>query len=107
MAALESDHGVRRRLAAIGLEPMADWVAYGCQTSSIPGSVITACAKMFTSYRDLIPVKKEDLEDTPYSETTNLNDNLDENGCVEYLEELEPAFRQTASFGESCYGKHC
>ncbi len=108
MAAL-NNHGLRRRLAAIGLEPMADWVSYGCQTRSIPGSIITACARMFTSYRDLVPSTKGDLKGTPYAEATKrgLKDNLDRNGCVDYLRELEPAFRQTASFGESCYGQHC
>ena len=85
---------------------MADWVSYGCQTRLIPGSIITACARMFTSYRDLVPTTKKDLEDTPYAETTKLEDNLDGNECVDYLGELEPAFRQTASFGESCYGQH-
>ena len=85
---------------------MADWVSYGCQTSNIPGSIITACARMFTSYKDLVPITEKDLEGTPYAETTTPADNLDSNGCVEYLEELEPAFRHTASFGESCYGQH-
>ncbi|CAL5228611.1 g11774 [Coccomyxa viridis] len=107
LAALENDHGLKRRLAAIGLQPMADWVRYGCQTRKIPGSIITACARMFTSNRDLVPSSEKDLKGTPYAETTSLKDNLDHNNCVEYLEELEPVFRQTASFGESCYGKHC
>ena len=109
MAALKN-HGVKRRLAAIGLEPMADWVSYGCQSSSIPGSIIVACAGMFTSYRDLVPTTKKDLEDTPYAETTKMEDNLDgdpSTSCVDYLGELEPAFRHTASFGESFYGQHC
>ncbi len=106
MAALESDHGLRRRLAAIGLEPMADWVSYGCQFSKIRGSIITACAHMFTSYRDLVPTTEKDLEGTPYAESTSVEENLDGCGCVDYLGELEPAFRHTASFGESCYGEH-
>ena len=85
---------------------MADWVRYGCQTRKIPGSIITACARMFTSYRDLVPTTEKDLEGTPYADTTSPEDNLDGNGVVDYLGELEPAFRQTASFGESCYGEH-
>lgn len=55
MAALETDSGLRSKLAAIGLEPMADWVAHGCQNDAIPGWIIVACATMFTRYVEMVP----------------------------------------------------
>ena len=107
MAALESDSGVRSKLAAIGLEPMADWVTHGCQTDAIPGWIIVACATMFTRYVDMVPQKDTDLQGTPYLETKQIEDNLDDNGVVEYVSVLEPCFRNTARFGTRCYGEHC
>lgn len=107
MAALESNHGIKQRLAAIGLEPMIEWICYGCQTDNIPGTIIVACAAMFTAYLEDVPTEAYHLEGTPYEITDNLPDNLDSNGCVEYKAELEPCFQITARFGESCYAQHC
>lgn len=107
MAALESDHGLKLKLRAIGLDPMADWVSYGCQSKNIPGSIIIACAKMFTKYLDDVPTDESHLAGTPYSQTKNMEDNLDDNGCVDYAKVLEPCFRNTALFGEDSYGEHC
>ena len=107
MAGLEADSNIRSRLAAIGLEPMADYISHGCQTGAIPGWIIVACSAMFTRYVDMVPQDETDLEGTPYVETTNKDDNLDNNQVVEYVKELEPCFRNTARFGTRCYGKHC
>ncbi|KAL0035254.1 hypothetical protein WJX79_008737 [Trebouxia sp. C0005] len=98
-AALESDSGLRGKLAAIGLEPMADWVAQGCQTGAIPGWIIVTCAAMFTEYLGEVPRAQEELEGTPYLETKDIADNLEDNGCVNYRDTLEPCFRNTARFG--------
>ena len=86
---------------------MADWVTHGCQTDAIPGWIIVACAAMFTRYVDMVPQDETDLEGTPYFETTRMEDNLDNNGCVQYVDVLEPCFRNTARFGTRSYGKHC
>lgn len=107
MAALESNHGIKQRLAALGLEPMVEWICYGCQADNIPGSIIVTCAAMFTAYLEDVPTEASHLEGTPYEHTDNLPDNLDSNGCVEYKAGLEPCFRTTARFGESCYAQHC
>ena len=94
MAALEENYSMKCRLAAIGLQPMSDWVSFDCQHSTIPGAMIVACASMFTEYLDAVPQEQDQLNGTPYSETNNLEDNLDNNGCVEYANELEPCFRR-------------
>lgn len=107
MAALESDFKLRGKLAAIGLEPMADWVMQGCQTGAIPGWIIVTCAAMFTEYLGEVPQTKEELEGTPYLETQDIADNLEDNGCVHYRNTLEPCFRHTAHFGTRTYGTHC
>ena len=106
MAALEDNYNLKRKLAAIGLEPMVDWVSYGCQISTIPGGIIMACATMFTQYLDAVPTVQDQLEGTPYSQTKNMDDNLDHNGCVEYRDVLEPCFHNTAKFGDTTYGQH-
>ena len=108
MATIEDDARVRRHLAAIGLEPMVKWVSRGCQTQDIrDDEIILGCAKMFSSYLKDVPEGTEDLEGTPYSESENIEDNMDNNGAVEYKATLEPAFRNTARFGRGCYMKHC
>ena len=107
LAALESNHSIKQRLAAIGLDPMAEWVSYGCQTDKIPGSIIVACAAMFSAYLDDVPTEESHLDGTPYRDTDRLEDNLDSNGCVEYKLELEPCFRTAARYGDSCYAEHC
>lgn len=107
MAALETDAELRSKLCAIGLEPMADWVTQGYQTNTIPGWIIVACASMFTEHAKLVPQDEKDLEGTPYTKTQNVEDNLDHNGCVECIGELEPSFRNTARFGNRSYGTHC
>ena len=107
MAALENDYSLKCKLAAVGLDPMADWVSYGCQTSAIPEGIILACACMFTKYLDAVPQAQNQLDGTPYSQTSNFADNLDNNGTVEYVDGLEPCFRNTAQFGKGCYGEHC
>ena len=104
LAALECDSILRGKLAAIGLEPMADWVTYGCQTDPIPGWIIVACAGMFTEHLNTVPKTQTDLDGTPYTKTNN---NLDDNGCVDYVNTLEPCFRNTAHFGTRTYGEHC
>ena len=106
MLALETDHGLKQKLAAIGLAPMCDWLAYGCQTLPIPASIILACAPMFTKYLKEVPEKKSDLEGTPYFDSQNIEDNLDSNQSIEYKAELEPCFRNTALFGNDCYAEH-
>ena len=107
MSALES-HQVKSRLSTVGLGPICDWVMYGCQADDkITGSLICAFAKMLTEYLPDIPTDETQLEGTPYSKTVRMNDNMDSNGCVEYKETLEPAFRNTAQFGDQGYGKHC
>lgn len=106
MAALESDSNLRGKLAAIALEPMADWVTQGCQTGDIPGWIIVTCAAMFTEYLGEVPQTKEELEGTPYLETQDIADNLEDNGCVHYRNTLEPCFRHTAHFGMRTYGTH-
>lgn len=78
--------------AALGLQPTADWVSFICQHSTIPGAMIVACASMFTEYLDAVPQEQDQLNGTPYSKTKNLEDNLDNNGCVEYRDGLEPCF---------------
>ncbi|KAK9822279.1 hypothetical protein WJX74_002558 [Apatococcus lobatus] len=75
MAALESNHGIMQKLAAI-------------------------------AFLDDVPTKASDLDGTPYKDTANLEDNLDNNGCVEYKAALEPCFRTAARFGDSCYAEH-
>lgn len=107
MAALESDPVLRGKLSAIGLEPMADWVKHHCQTSAIPGWIIVQCAAMFTKHLDMVPQLESDLQNTPYLETGHIADNLDDNGCVDYTNSLEPCFRNTARFGTRSYGEHC
>lgn len=107
LAALESDSSLRGKLAAIGLEAMADWVAQGCQTGAIPGWVIVTCAAMFTEYLGEVPQTQEELEGTPYLKTQDIADNLEDNGCVHYRNTLEPCFRNTAHFGTRTYGMHC
>ena len=107
MAALEENYSMKCKLAAIGLQPMADWVSFGCQHSTIPGAMIVACASMSTEYLDAVPQDQDQLKETPYNETKNLEDNLDNNRCIKYKDELEPCFRKTAEFGEGAYGEHC
>lgn len=107
LAALECDSTVRGKLAAIGLEPMADWVMHGCQTGAIPGWIIVACAAMFTEHLNMVPRTQTDLEGTPYTKTKDIADNLDNNGCVDYINTLESCFRNTAHFGTRTYGEHC
>ena len=90
MAALESDPVLRGKLSAIGLEPMADWVKHRCQSCAIPGWIIVMCAAMLTNHLDMVPRSNIDLHDTPYLETEDIADNLDDNGCVHYRDMLEP-----------------
>lgn len=91
----ESDSSLRGKLAAIGLETMADWVTQGCQTGAIPGWIIVTCAAMFTEYLGEVPQTQGELEGTPYLETQDIADNLEDNGCVHYRKPLEPCFRNT------------
>ena len=108
MSALES-YEVKSRLAAIGLDPICEWVIYGCQADNknMAGALIIAFAKMLADYLPDIPTKKTQLRGTPYAKSVRMEDNLDSNGCVEYKATLEPAFRITARFGPDGYGKHC
>ena len=100
MRALETDHSLRRKLATVGLDPICDWLAYGCQTQPIPGSIVVACASMFSKYLKELPSKETHLKGTPYSDSRRIEDNMDHNGCIEYKDELEPAFRDTARLGK-------
>lgn len=85
---------------------MFDWVLMGHQLENVPGSMIVDCAKMFKQYLAWVPAKKEDLEKTPYATSGRIEDNLDNNGCVDYVNIIEPVFQKTALFGDDGYAKH-
>ena len=106
MAAIENDPLVMYHLEVIGLKPMVDWVASGCQTRGIPSVIILDCAEMFTSFLLEVPQEKKDLEGTPYSESEHIEHNMDNYGYVNYKQELEPLFRNSAVFCGECIALH-
>ncbi len=44
---------------------------------------------MFTEYLGEVPQTQEELEGTPYLETQDIADNLEDNGCVHYRDTLD------------------
>ena len=106
MLALQTDEVLTTKLRVIGLGPMVDWVNRGCQVGRVPGEIICACAPMFTEFLPYVPAHPEDLESTPYHATDNIVDNIDGWSNPEYRKQIEPSFRNAASFGAECYGIH-
>ena len=80
MAAIEADPLVRRHLSALGLAPRVKWISHGCPThDSRYHENVSQCVKLFSSLLEDVPEGEQDLEDTPYSASENIKDNLDNN----------------------------
>ena len=106
MLALQTDEVLTTKLRVIGLGPMVDWVTRGCQVGGVRGDIICACAPMFTEFLPYVPARPEDLEGTPYHSTGDIGENIDGWSNPEYRQQIEPSFRNAASFGTECYGVH-
>lgn len=86
----------RMYLGAVGLDPIVELALV--RQADIPSVMVRRAAAMLQTLKPFVPQTVADLAETPYDAADE--DSLDNNECVQLVNEFIPLFEKAAGFGD-------